>query len=98
MKRIEFEDKTIAEGYKFLGAITLFFASLFFFDGLINLQLIDNLIIQAVQPETLLFLIFNKVNIGLILFELTIGFMFIIIAIATIFRGLILQYRQHIKK
>ena len=94
MVKIEFKESTIAESYKFLGALTLFIASIFFFDGLINLQLIDNIVIQVFQPETLLFLIFNKVNIGLIIFELSISFVFIVLGIITIIRGILIQYKK----
>lgn len=94
MERLEFDDKTIAELYKFLGALTLFVAAIFFFDGIINLQLIDNIVIQAFQPETLTRAIFGTVNLGNLLLVLSISFVFLVLGIITILRGILIQYRK----
>jgi hypothetical protein len=86
-------NKYKAEYYQIIGVIVLIPAILFFVDGLINLQLIGNIIVQMLKPHTLL-AAFDEVTIGSLTMELTISSIFIVIGFFTIIEGIIIKYQK----
>lgn len=79
----------LAEIYKLIGSIITIISSIFFFDAIINIQLLNNILIKN---ETITKKILGEINPSNLLIILVLTFFFIIIGIITIIRGILIQY------